>query len=111
MVKFNAPISVSTPTATADQASALKSHPTANLVPPTVTLTPPVQSARVGKLTTPHDEVVEARLKMPNERDESVTMTAAAPDPMIEQAAVDVARGLQDTSKGAELNQAYKKLK
>ncbi len=38
-------------------------------------------------------------------------MTADAPDPVIEQAAVDVARGLQDTSKGAELNRAYKKLK
>jgi len=48
---------------------------------------------------------------MPNERDESVSMMADAPDPVIEQAAVDVARGLQDTSKGAELNRAYKKLK
>ena len=48
---------------------------------------------------------------MPNERDESVDMTAETPDPVIEQAAADVARGLQDTSKGAELNRAYKKLK
>ena len=52
---------------------------------------------------------------MPNERDESVdgsaTITADAPDPVIEQAAVDVARGLQDTSKGAEMNRAYTKLK
>ena len=48
---------------------------------------------------------------MPNERDESVAMTADAPDPVIEQAAVDVARGLQDTSKGVELDRAYKKLK
>ena len=111
MVKIKAPVSAPTPTATPDPASALTSHPASNLAPHTATLTPPVQSARVGKLTTPHDEVVEARLKMPNERDESVTMTAAAPDPVIEQAAVDVARGLQDTSKGAELNQAYKKLK
>ena len=72
---------------------------------------PPTKSARVGKPPTPHDAAVEAQLKMPNERDESVDMTPEAPDPMIEQAAVDVARGLQDTSKGAELNQAYKKLK
>ena len=72
---------------------------------------PPNQSAKVGKPPTPHDAVVEAQLKMPNERDESVDMTADMPDPMIEQAAIDVARGLQDTSKGAELNQAYKKLK
>ena len=48
---------------------------------------------------------------MPNERGESVDMTNDAPDPLIEQAAVDVARGLQDTSKGAELDRAYKKLK
>ena len=72
---------------------------------------PPTQRARVGKPPTPSDAAVEAQLKMPNERDESVDMTADMPDPMIEQAAIDVARGLQDTSKGAELNQAYKKLK
>ena len=72
---------------------------------------PPAQRARVGKLVTPHDTAVEAKLQMPNERDESVAMTADAPYPVIEQAAVDVTRGLQDTSKGAELNTAYKKLK
>ena len=48
---------------------------------------------------------------MPNERDESVDMTDGVPDPMMKQAAVDVSRGLQDTSKVAELNRAYKKLK
>ena len=71
---------------------------------------PPSQNARVGKQPTPHDAAVDTQLKMPNERDESVDMTPEAPDPVIEQAAVDVARGLQDTSKGAELNRAYKKL-
>lgn len=48
---------------------------------------------------------------MPNERDESVAMTADTPDPLIKQAALDVARGLQDTSNAVELNRAYKKLK
>ena len=76
---------------------------------------PPLQRTRVSKLVTPHDTAVEAKLQMPNERDESVvgavTITADAPDPVIEQAAVDVARGLKDTSKGAELNRAYTKLK
>ena len=48
---------------------------------------------------------------MPNERDESVAMTPAEPDPVMQQAATDVARGLQDTTSGAELNRAYKKLK
>ena len=71
----------------------------------------PAHSARVGKPPTPRDAAVEATLKMPNERDESLDMTPDAPDPLIEQAAADVARGLQDTSKGAELNRAYKKLK
>ena len=72
---------------------------------------PPTQRARVGKPPTPRDAAVEAQLRMPNERDESVDMTPDAPDPVIEQAALDVARGLQDTSKGEELNRTYKKLK
>jgi hypothetical protein len=71
----------------------------------------PAQRARVGKPSTPHDAAVEAKLQMPNERDESVAMTLDEPDPVMEQAAVDVARGLKDTSKGAELNRAYSKLK
>ncbi len=72
---------------------------------------PPTQRARVGKPPTPRDAAVEEKLLMPNERDESVAMTADEPDPVIEQAAVDVARGIKDTSKGAELNRAYTKLK
>ena len=72
---------------------------------------PPVQKAKVSKPPTTPDVVVEDKLQMPNERDESVDMTADEPDPVIEQAAVDVARGLQDTSKGVELDRAYTKLK
>ena len=49
---------------------------------------PPAQRARVGKPTTPHDAAVEGKLQMPNERDESVAMTADAPDPVIEQAEI-----------------------
>ena len=64
-----------------------------------------------GKLPPATDVVGEAKLKIPSERDESVDMTPDAPDPMIEQAAIDVALGLQDTSKGEELNRVYKKLK
>jgi hypothetical protein len=80
--------------------------------PPTATRAqPPAQRGRVGKPSTPRDASVEAQLQMPNERDESIAMTADEPDPVIEQAAVDVARGVQDTSKGAELNRAYTKLK
>ena len=69
------------------------------------------QRAKVGKPPAPRDETSEAQLQMPNERDVSVDMTADEPDPMIEQAAIDLAGGLQDTSKGEELNRAYKKLK
>ena len=72
---------------------------------------PPTQRARVGKPPTHGDAAVKAQLQMPNERDESVDMTPYSFDPVIEQAAIDVARGLQDTSKGEELNRAYKKLK
>ena len=71
----------------------------------------PAQRAKVAKPRTPHDATEEAHLRMPNERDESVDMTNDVPDPMIEQAAADVARGLQDTSKAVELDRAYKKLK
>jgi hypothetical protein len=81
------------------------------MVKPKKTSTPPEQRAKFGKSPAPHDAAVQARLQMPNERDESVAMTAAEPDAAIKQAAVDVARGLQDTSSGAELNRAYKKLK
>lgn len=72
---------------------------------------PRAQRARPGKPPTPHDAGVDAKLNMPNERDEAVDMTATSPDPMMEQAAADVARGVQDTSKGTELNRAYRKLK
>ena len=74
---------------------------------------PPAATQRdeMDKMPISRDTAFEAQLQMPNERDESVDMTPDAPDPMIEQAAIDVSRGLKDTSKGEELNRAYKKLK
>ena len=72
---------------------------------------PPVQDALVDKLATPQDAAAQAQLKMPNERDESINMTADQPDPVVKQAAKDVARGLVDTSNGAELDRTYRKLK
>ena len=72
---------------------------------------PPKQRARVDKQRTHKDNAVEAQLKIPSERDESVSMTPDVPDPMIKQAAADVANGLQDTSEGLETDRAYKKLK
>ena len=50
-------------------------------------------------------------LAMPHERDQSTDMTPEANDPVIEQAARDVKRGMKDTSKGPEMDKAYDKLK
>ena len=69
------------------------------------------QRGRVEKAVTQHDVAAESRLKLPSERDESVVMTPAEPDPAIKQAAIDIERGLQDTSNGLETNRVYKKLK
>ena len=80
-----------------------------------ISLPPPLLSrpkrAKMGQYATPYDATIEAQLKVPNERDGSVNMTASMPDPVILQAAADVERGLQDTSKGVELHLVYKKLK
>ena len=48
--------------------------------------------------------------KLPHERDESVDMTNATPDPQMRQAYVDVQRGLQDTGRGPVSDKAYQKL-
>lgn len=57
------------------------------------------------------DEADEASLALPHERDQSIEMTAKKPDPKMRQAGRDLDRGLQDTSKGPEMNRAYNKLK
>lgn len=64
-----------------------------------------------GHTRTQHDVSVEASLRMPSERDQSIDMTADAPDAVVVQARQDIKRGIEDTSKGPEMNQAYKKLK
>lgn len=51
----------------------------------------------------------EARL--PHERDQSVDMTSAEPDAHMEQAYLDVKRGLQDTDRGPAADKAYQKQK
>lgn len=71
---------------------------------------PRAQRSRPGKQDTLKDGAVESSLELPHERDQAVDMTNAKPHPVIEQAGNDVARGLKDTSKGAELDRAYKKL-
>lgn len=68
------------------------------------------QAPLPGRQTTPHDAAVEASTQLPHERDQSTDMTAARPDPKVRQAAEDVGRGVSDTSKGAEMDKAYRKL-
>ena len=60
---------------------------------------------------TPADRSVESSLELPHERDEAVDMTGEQTNPLIEQAERDVRKGLKDTSKGPEMDRAYKKLK
>lgn len=66
---------------------------------------------RAGKPPTAHDASVEFSLATPNERDQSTDMTPDVPDPKIQQAAVDVACGREDTSKATETNRAYQNQK
>ena len=49
--------------------------------------------------------------KLPHERDESVGMTGGVPSEAMQQAYLDVKRGLRDTSRGTAANRAYEKLK
>ncbi|WP_309678815.1 hypothetical protein [Polaromonas sp.] len=72
---------------------------------------PRQQGPRTAASTTPKDASVEASLELPHERDQATDMTASQPNPRVEQAARDVGRGLKDTSKGAEMDRAYQKLK
>ena len=46
--------------------------------------------------------------KMPHERDESSGATGGAPDARVQQAAIDVAQGRQDTSRGEATERAYR---
>lgn len=52
---------------------------------------------------------VEGNLSLPHERDQSSHMTDGVPSGKVRQAAKDVERGLQDTSKAPEMDRAYKK--
>lgn len=49
--------------------------------------------------------------RMPHERDEAVGSTDGAPSERVRQGARDLKRGVQDTSRAAEADRAYDKLK
>ena len=50
-------------------------------------------------------------LALPNERDGKVGVTGGIASPTVQQAARDLKRGIQDTSKGVETDAAYAKLR
>ena len=59
----------------------------------------------------PDTATVPGTLKLPHERDESVSMTDSAITAVGKQAFRDLKRGLKDTSRGTAANRAYEKLK
>lgn len=72
---------------------------------------PQLEISRPGRPSTPRDNAAEASLELPHERDQATDMTAEGVSPLVEQAAKDLQHGLKDTSKGPEMDNAYKKLK
>ncbi|RYX96623.1 MAG: hypothetical protein EOO28_06845 [Comamonadaceae bacterium] len=64
-----------------------------------------------GRHQTARDTSVETSLQMPHERDQSTDMTSDKQSPVVQQAHEDVSRGLQDTGKQPEMDDAYKKQK
>lgn len=72
---------------------------------------PKPQPPQTERQTTARDASAEASLELPNDRDQATDMTAAMPDPVVKQASKDVKRGLTDTSKSAETDNAYSKLR
>jgi hypothetical protein len=49
--------------------------------------------------------------ELPHDRDEKAGSTDGVPSPLVQQGARDLKRGLQDTTRGTESDQAYRKLK
>lgn len=74
----------------------LKTAPTSPPTDKAVDLTEP------GASTSP---------KLPHERDEGVGMTGGVPSARVQQGQRDLKRGVQDTSRAAEADAAYTKLK
>lgn len=70
------------------------------------------QQPLTDRQTTLQDSAQESALRRPSDRDESPDMTGnASPDPMVKQAAADLANGLQDTSYRQETHRAYERQK
>jgi hypothetical protein len=71
---------------------------------------PQPQKPQAGKQPDFNDASVENTLELPSDRDQAVDMTSGQTDPLIRQAAQDIQKGRQDTSKALETHRAYKKL-
>ncbi|MES2977516.1 MAG: hypothetical protein V4731_03765 [Pseudomonadota bacterium] len=74
---------------------------------------PQAQTGRsgTGEPHTPKDESIKASVGLPHERDQDSEMTGDRSSPEVEQAAKDIKGGLKDTSRGAETDLAYQKVK
>lgn len=70
---------------------------------------PPAQAENAGNTQVSIEQQVVPRL--PHERDESADSQVSAPRKVMQQAAIDLKRGLKDTDRAAEVNLTYKKLK
>jgi hypothetical protein len=73
--------------------------------------TPQPGRERPGKHEAPSDASAEASLELPHERDQSEDMTSDRQSPKVQQADRDLKAGRQDTSKAAEMDHTYRKLK
>lgn len=69
--------------------------------------TPAAGHPRPGRAETPADASDEASLALPHERDQSIDMTDAQPDPQVQQAS----RDLQDTGESPPMDKACHRLK
>lgn len=64
-----------------------------------------------GHARTKPDIRKKSQPKLPHERDESINTTGTVASEPMEQAFRDIAHGMQDTDRAAEMGRAYKKLK
>lgn len=63
-----------------------------------------------GEPLTAKDASLKSSIRLPHERDEDAAMTNHAVQPRMRQAAQDLERGLKDTSRAPESDQAYHRL-
>ena len=71
---------------------------------------PQPQKPQTGRQPDFKDGSAESSLELPSDRDQAADMTGGQIDPVIKQAAKDLKKGLEDTSKAIEADRTYKKL-